>query len=69
MHLKRVLILAVLVAAAAILGSALAVFYPEVTAFVVVTTVLIGAIEWWQSYRRGKAGGRTPRSVRGFRPS
>lgn len=34
------------VAVLSIIGAALAVFYPEVTAFAVLTAVLVGAIEW-----------------------
>ncbi len=36
------------VAALSIVGAALAIFYPEVTAFAVLTTGLVGAIEWFR---------------------
>ena len=42
------------VAVLALLGSALAVFYPEVTAFAVLTVALASAIEWAVAWRRAR---------------
>ncbi len=41
--------------ALAIVGSAVAVYYPEITAFAVLVTAMVGAVEWLQAYRRTSA--------------
>lgn len=38
--------------ALAIIGAALAIFYPEVSAFAVLSAVLVTAVEWWSDWRK-----------------
>ncbi|MGH7943457.1 MAG: hypothetical protein ACREF9_00380 [Opitutaceae bacterium] len=51
------------VLALAIVGAAVAVFYPEASAFAVLTTVLVSGIDWVRASRRATTGGTaaTPR--------
>ena len=63
-HLPHILALS-------LIGSAVAVFYPEVSSFPVLTTVLVLLIEWWHDYRRVRtpaSGSRLRRVFAQLRP-